>query len=125
MSTSINLTHSMWLIFIFLFCLLQILAAAILLRERGAATWLMLVASILSGIFSLSSRFFFGLHAAGLLSAPFETVALYSSSFAAAAVFSEILFVIGLILYALRRRALTTRIAELEQIIAAQNSRLQ
>jgi hypothetical protein len=37
----------------------------------------------------------------------------------------SVLFFFSLLLSTIRRRALTTRIAELEQVIAAQNSRLQ
>ncbi len=50
---------------------------------------------------------------------------LYSNLSAFVIAFGGMLFIAGLILYALRRRALSARITELEQIIAAQNSRLQ
>jgi len=125
MNFSSNLAQIMWLAFIVLFAILQIMAAVMLFRERSGATWMMLIGSILSGGFNLGTRILYELSDLGFLDLKMETLTQYYSIMTTIAAFGGLLFLAGLIFYARRRRALSARIAELEQIIAAQNSRVQ
>lgn len=115
----------LWLGFSVMTCILEVLAAILLFRERGAASWMILIGSILSLVFGLGSRLVIIFHNAGTFVSSFETLLHYTNILGAVSALGGMLFIVGLVLYALRRRALATRIAELEQIIAAQNSRLQ
>lgn len=115
----------LWLGFSVMSGILQVLAAILLFRERGAAAWMILIGSILSIVFGLGSRLIFVFHNAGTFGSSFETVIHYTNILGAVSALGGLLFIVGLVLFALRRRALSTRIAELEQIIATQNSRLQ
>ncbi|MES2921518.1 MAG: hypothetical protein V4819_08230 [Verrucomicrobiota bacterium] len=90
---------------------LQITAAVLLLREHGSGPWLMLIGG--------------GMTVTGHVAI---AVARFGSSFNAYpairalgsfATLGSLLFGIGLLLHALRRRALGNRIAELEAILAA------
>jgi hypothetical protein len=119
------LNQYLWLGFSVMSGILQVLAAILLFRERGAPAWMMLIGSILSMVFGLGSRLFIFFHNAGTFGSSFETVIHYTNILGAMSALGGMLFMVGLVLYALRRRALATRITELEQIIAAQNSRLQ
>ena len=115
----------LWLGFSVMSGILQVLAAILLFRERGAPAWMMLIGSILSMAFGLGSRLIIVFHNAGTFESSFETVIHYANILGAVNALGGMLFIVGLVLYALRRRALSARIAELEQIIAAQNSRVQ
>ncbi len=119
------LNQYLWLGFSVMSCILQVLAAILLFRERGAAAWMILIGSILSMAFGLGSRLVVVFHNAGRFGSSFETLIHYTNILGAVSALGGMLFIVGLVLYALRRRALAARIAELEQIIAAQNSRLQ
>jgi hypothetical protein len=120
-----NLIQYLWLGFSFISGVLQVLAAILLFRERSAAAWMILIGSILSVAFGLGSRLVIFFHNAGTFESSFETVIHYTNILGAVNALGGMLFIVGLVLFALSRRALSARIAELEQIIAAQNSRLQ
>lgn len=126
MSHSNTLIEYFWLGFNILYYILQITAAFVLFRERSGSTWMILIGSLLSGVFGVCSRLFFHiLQVTRLPKWSPETIMLYGNLSAFVIAFGGMLFIAGLILYTLRRRALSARIAELEQIIAAQNSRVQ
>lgn len=94
---------------------LQITAAALLLRERGNGPWLMLIGGVISVLGRLGQ---FAIQIVGTaLASDFSYSTILSlSSFST---LGTLLFSIGLLLHALRRRALGSRIAELEAILAA------
>lgn len=125
MSDSNELLQYLWLAFSIVCCGLQVLAAILLLRERGVAVSILLAGSILNGITVLGSRLILVLSNAGIFELNPTTMMRNFTLLNSVSALGGLLFVVGLMLYALRRRALTARIAELEQIIAAQNSRLQ
>jgi hypothetical protein len=125
MNSSGILIQYLWLGFSVMSGILQLLAAILLFRERGAATWMILIGSILSVALGLGSRLIFVFHNAGMFGSSFESVIHYTNILGSVSALGGLLFIVGLVLFALRRRALSARIAELEQIIAAQNSRLQ
>lgn len=125
MSYSNDLLQYLWLAFSIVYCSLQVLAAILLLRERGVSASIMLAGSILYAVAVLGSRLVLVLNNAGIFELNPASMMRNFNVLNTVSALGGLLFVAGLILHALRRRALTTRIAELEQIIAAQNSRLQ
>jgi hypothetical protein len=124
-SYSFGLLHYFWLAINILFCLLQILAAVLLFRERGTNGWMMLIGGVLSGITTLTLLIVDIFHEVSALPVGWATINRYRNVLGTMATCGQFVFLVGLVLYALRRRAQIHRIAELEQIIAAQNSRLQ
>ncbi|OYV05946.1 MAG: hypothetical protein CFE26_08935 [Verrucomicrobiales bacterium VVV1] len=107
--------------------ILQISVAILLLTERGAPNWTMLIGSILNGVCILvrwiSINFVFS--GDPLPDPANDTLIAFLRFLRPMEIAGTSVFLIGLLHFALRRRALSARIAELEQIIAAQNSRLQ
>jgi|GEM_PF-6018722 len=85
----------------------------------------MLIGSVSSGIVTLALLIIDTFNDGGSLRVRLEALNQFRNILGIVATSGKLLFLIGLILFALRRRALASRIAELEQIIAAQNSRLQ
>jgi hypothetical protein len=107
--------------------ILQVSVAILLLRERGAPSWTMLLGSILNGACILvrwfTVNFAFGGDA--LPDPANETLIAFLRLLSPLELSGTSVFLVGLLHFALRRRNLSARIAELEQILAAQNSRLQ
>ena len=125
MPHSNDLIQYFWLGFNILISILQVIAGGLLFRKRSPESWMILVGSILSGIFVVASHLVFILQSNGIIEWTSEAIMLRVNLISAVAALGGMLFITGLILFAIRRRSLTARIAELEQIIAAQNSRLQ
>ncbi len=107
--------------------ILQISVAILLFRERGASNWTMLLGSILNGVCILvrllSVTFVFSGNASP--DPANETLSAFLRLLRPLEIAGTAVFLIGLLHFAVRHRALSARIAELEQIIASQNSRLQ
>ena len=125
MSYSNDLLQYLWLAFSIVYCSLQVIAAILLFRERGLAVSIMLAGSILYGVAVLGSRLILVLSNAGIFELNPTNMMRNFNILNTVSALGGLLFIVGLILYALRRRALSARIAELEQILASQNSRLQ
>ena len=117
MSSTPNLLTSLmmylWPLLSLLFGALQVTAAILLLRERGMGPWMMLCGSVIGLIGSVGSSGF------SILSRLYSIMEVGNImillSFVSA--FGHLLFTIGLLLYALQRRALANRITELEAIL--------
>lgn len=117
-ATSLSFLTIIWSLLALLLGAMQITIAILLLKEKGAGPKLMLagaVASILGNVGSASMSFL-----ADLLNSGDSAMALYWIVSAVSAL-GALLFTIGLLLNVLRRRALTTRIAELEAILRSQD----
>lgn len=116
MSHSIPLVSYLWLWLLISILLagLQITAAVLLLRERGAGPWLMLCGGVISVLGPSVSAI--GSLMGGQSSEP---MVITTSSLR---IFGSLLFGIGLLLHALHRRAQGNRIAELEAILAARHA---
>ncbi|RYD17613.1 MAG: hypothetical protein EOP88_25650 [Verrucomicrobiaceae bacterium] len=117
-ATSLSFLTIIWSLLALLLGAMQITIAILLLKEKGAGPKLMLagaVASILGNVGSASMSFL-----ADLLNSGDSAIALYWIVSAVSAL-GALLFTIGLLLNVLRRRALTTRIAELEAILRSQD----
>ncbi|MEO5912784.1 MAG: hypothetical protein ABIS50_01015 [Luteolibacter sp.] len=93
---------------------IQIAACVLLLRERSAATWMMIVGTVISTLGKLGSL-------TSLVTWWRMTGQGYYTIVYATVSFGSLLFLAGLLLYAMQRRALAHRIAELEAILADQS----
>lgn len=122
MSVSSNLEQIVWLGVSLLICGLQVMAAILLFRERNGPTWMMLIGSLLYGLFIAASQIIFMCYLFGGFAWEIESTMKITRSLGAAGTFGGILFFAGLILFALRHRSHAARIAELEQIIVARHS---
>jgi hypothetical protein len=101
----------------------SITASVLFLRERSAGGWLMLVGSVFFAICLLPKAIyvsisFFGVESNTLLEGVMYFTIWNWLSFSASMVFS-----IGLLLTALRRRGLAKRIKELETLLDARENR--
>jgi hypothetical protein len=112
----VNLLQFAWLAFALLFGGLQITASILLLRERGIGPWLMLIGAVISVGGHVASQVFvvFFLNSGRLGIGSRGQILSVISGFSA---LGSLLFVGGLLLFALTRRSLAQRIAELESIL--------
>ena len=94
---------------------IQITAAAFLLGEGGRGPWMMLVGAGVSLLGQLA-RWILTIVNPEIAGGSSYSIYLILSSFS---IFGLMLFSIGLLLHALRRRGLGNRIAELEAILAS------
>ncbi len=113
---SYSLYSFIWPLIALLFGGLQITAAALLLRERGSGSWLMLIGGIVSVVGHVAIPIIVFFFNSGGSDPIVSTLFVVLPSFAT---LGSLIFAIGLLLHALRRRALGSRIAELESILAA------
>lgn len=112
-----------------LISLLCLIASVILLRERAAGPWLMLAGSILAligtavpqGLYVMES---FAANSSGAIYevSPEIKSLMYFTVWDWLGTSAWFLFSIGLLLVALRRRALARRIAELELLLATREN---
>ena len=104
-----------WPVLALLLGVLEIITAVMLLKEEGAGPKLMLGGAVTGLLGNLSFNI------VPLLTSliDMEVHLIYSMTWALTAL-GSMLFTIGLLLYALRRRAQATRIAELEAILESQ-----
>lgn len=115
MSTS-SLAFVPWILMSVLIIGLNIASAVLLLKEKHAGTWLMLVGGIVSllgvlGNFAVQLMMFFR-------SGDIELAVRWLTPMGALSGLGSLLFAIGLLLHALRERGKASRIAELEAILA-------
>jgi hypothetical protein len=106
-----NITQFAWLFFTLLLSAAQIVAAVLLLRDRGAGPLMMLIGSVMSLIGGCASHLVWI-----VLHRPFETLRVVGSVASGIGGLGSLLFVAGLLIFALQRRALQARIAELERV---------
>ncbi len=114
--SNLNLLMIAWLLFTLLIGATQITAAILLLRERHMGPWMMLIGGIIALIGSVGNQllWLFRLTSTG------SSVAIVNATSAFSAL-GHLAFAIGLLLHALRRRALAIRIVQLEAILHSQN----
>lgn len=115
-----SLFSLVWPVLALLLGALEISIAVMLLKEEGAGPKLMLggaVAGLLGNLSSFAAPFLWEFFTSRN---PVET--LYTATWALTAL-GATLFTTGLLLYVLRRRALATRIAELEAILGSRDHR--
>lgn len=110
-----------WLLFTLIVSAAHITSACLLLKERGAGPVLMLIGSAIALIGGSAVHIWVILQNAGLVDSSFSNRIFEMLSPLGA--LGWLLFAIGLLLFALRRRSQTARIAELEAIIEAQRQR--
>jgi len=112
-----------------LLSLSQVAVGLIFFRQRERLAWVVLLGGILQLFSILMTRWVYTLqHYGGATEmGMFEDERDRELFFWAEMIkyVGSILFFFGLLVATIRRRALTTRISELEQVVAAQNSRLQ
>lgn len=120
MSTTDELLACWLYAYTLLTVLLQVPTAILFFRDRHASTWLALIGSLAGAPVNLISLTI-GLYPKAH-SEHWNSV-MHNLSYVSA--LGLIMFAAGMLWIALRHRTISTRIAELEQIIAAQNSRLQ
>ncbi|RYD38998.1 MAG: hypothetical protein EOP85_16700 [Verrucomicrobiaceae bacterium] len=114
----LSLISLVWPVLAMLLGGLEISIAMMLLKEEGAGPRLMLagaLAGLLGNISSSAAPFLWE-----MLGRNDSVWILYSATWALTALGATV-FTIGLLLYVLRRRALATRISELEAILASRN----
>ncbi|RYD48100.1 MAG: hypothetical protein EOP85_04240 [Verrucomicrobiaceae bacterium] len=114
-SFSLSIMSVVWPILALLLGAMQITASIILLKEKGPGPLMMLVGSVVSVLGSIALPLLSFLM--NYLNADFNEpayMAIWSLS-----ILGSLIFSIGLLLFALRRRAMTVRIAELEAIITS------
>ena len=116
---SYSLYSLVWPLFALLLGGLQITAAALLLRERGSGPWLMLIGGVISTIVNCALPIIVIFFNSG---GPYPIVSTIMRSLSSFSTLGSLLFGIGLLLHALRRRALGNRIAELEAILATRRN---
>lgn len=112
-SVPLDLVQIAWLLFGLVIGAVQIIAAVLLLRDRGTGPWLMLAGAVISLLSSIGGRLFV-MFAVRRLSAP-EIPVIYQIISGIGGL-GTILFTAGLLIFVLQRRALRTRIDELEHI---------
>ena len=111
-SVPFNFVQIPWLLFGLVIGGVQITAAVLLLRDRGAGPWIMLVGAVLSLLGSLSRPVvMMFIHKIGIsnISTPLMITGGLSG-------LGGLLFTAGLLIFALQRRGLRSRIDELERI---------
>jgi hypothetical protein len=116
--TSLALFSAIWSVLALLLGAMEITIAVMLLKEKGAGPKLMLagaVAGIVGNLGSAAINF-----VADVLGAGDSPYTFYGIVWAVSAL-GSLLFTVGLLLHVLHRRALATRIAELEAILESQN----
>ncbi len=104
--------------------LLQIPTAIIFFQDRHASTWLALIGSLMGAPIAFTNLMI-GLVTQSYHSEPRHDWESVMNTLSYVSAMGLIMFASGMLWIALRRRNLSARIAELEQILAAQNSRLQ
>jgi len=123
MSTSNDLITYWPYAFSLLIGLLQVFAAIFFFQDRHASTWLALIGSLMGAPIAFINLVI-GLITRSYHSEPRRDLDSAMQALSYVSAMGLIMFASGILWIALRRRALASRIAELEQIIEAQNSRL-
>ena len=126
MSAFPNFMTIIWLLISLVFAAIQITSSVILLRERNLGPWLMLTGAVISLAGQVASHVFvFSFNTGGRFVASSSLANLMTVASGVAA-FGSLLFLGGLFFFALTRRGLAARIAELEAILAERhNQRIQ
>lgn len=107
-----------------LIALLQIFTGILFFQERHTSTWLALIGGLMGAPINFINLMI-GLFTRSYHSEPRRDWESVMNTLSYVSAMGLIMFASGMLWIALRRRALAARIAELEQILAAQNSRLQ
>jgi len=102
---------------------LSISASAFFLRERSAGPWLMLVGSVVFAICLLPKAIYVSISFFGVATNAMLEGVMYFTIWNWLAISASMVFSIGLILTALRRRGLAKRIVELETLLEARQNR--
>lgn len=110
--------------FSLLMMLLQIPTAILFFQDRHASTWLALIGSLMGAPIAFTNLMI-SLVTQSHHSDPRRDWDSVMNTLSYVSAIGLIMFASGMLWIALRRRSLSARIAELEQILAAQNSRLQ
>lgn len=108
-----------WLLFTLIVAAANITSACLLLKDRGAGPVLMLTGSVITLIGAGLVHVWTFLQSLGVVGFSIRILEMLSPLGA----LGWLLFAIGLLLFALRRRSQTARIAELEAIVEAQRQR--
>lgn len=108
--------------FLLLIGILEIVLAVILIRRRDFMGWLLLAGALLHTLAQLGIHWLFQLYnnTISSLNSPPETFLLIQILGPISA-FGGLLFFAGILIHALKRRALHKRLAELEQVLAARD----
>jgi hypothetical protein len=117
-SMNFSLLSFVWLAFGLLVGALHILAAVLLLRDRGPGPWMMLAGGVISLCGSVASQAYNIFRIGSWY--PSGDPELHMRVISALSGFSalgSLLFCVGLVLFALNRRALARRVEELESIL--------
>ena len=102
---------------------LSITASAIFLRERSAGPWLMLTGAIVFAICLLPKAIYVSISFFGAETNALLEGVMYFTIWNWLSISASMVFSIGLLLIALRRRGLARRIAELETLLEARQNR--
>jgi len=102
---------------------LSVTASAIFLRERSAGPWLMLTGSIVFAICLLPKAIYVSISFFGVATNDMLEGAMYFTIWNWLSVSASMVFSVGLILTALRRKGLAKRIAELETLLEVRQNR--
>jgi hypothetical protein len=119
-SPALQLLGTLTLIFVHI---IVIISSVMFLRERATGAWLMLAGAATALIgFTVPQLIYVAISflGAGRVSAPVESL-MYYSIWTWLSTAGTLLFAIGLILVAIRRRGLADRIAELERLLNSRN----
>lgn len=101
---------------------LSITASALFLRERSAGPWLMLIGSIIFALCLLPKAIYVSISFSGVSTNAMLEGVMYFTIWNWLAISASMVFSVGLILTALRRRGLANRIAELETLLEARQN---
>lgn len=102
---------------------LSITASVLFLRERSAGPWLMLIGSIIFAVCLLPKAIYVSISFFGVATNEMLEGLMYFTIWNWLATSGSMVFCIGLLLTALRRRGLSKRIAELEMLLEARQNR--
>lgn len=104
---------------------LGISASAFFLRERSAGPWLMLVGSLVFAICLLPKAIYVSISFFGVRTNSMLEGIMYFTIWNWLSISASMVFSIGLLLTALRRRGLSKRITELETLLEASQNRAE
>jgi len=102
---------------------LSITASVLFLRERSTGPWLMLVGSIIFAVCLLPKVIYVSISFFGVATNEMLEGVMYFTIWNWLAISGSMLFTLGLLLTALRRRGLSKRITELEMLLEARQNR--
>lgn len=102
---------------------LTITASALFLRERAAGPWIMLTGAIVFAICLLPKAIYVSISFFGVTTNEMLEGLMYFTIWNWLSISASMVFSIGLVLTAIRRRGLAKRITELETLLGARQNR--